>query len=70
MIIYNQINKYSELKLIDTEKEDLMALFTDGKVTGLDAKNQNLKKLYDILAAEIKDKELEMQDLKEKMGSA
>jgi uncharacterized pyridoxamine 5'-phosphate oxidase family protein len=57
IILFNQINKYSELKLIETEKEDLMSLFTDGKVTGLDSKNQSLKKLYTIIETEIKAKE-------------
>jgi hypothetical protein len=56
-ILFNQINKYSELKLIETEKEDLMSLFTDDKVTGLDSKNQSLKKLYTVIETEIKAKE-------------
>ena len=29
--------------LIETEKEDLMSLFTDDKITGLDSKNQLVK---------------------------
>jgi hypothetical protein len=37
-----------------------MSLITDEKITGLDAKNQSLKKLYDIITAELKDKEDKM----------
>jgi hypothetical protein len=34
-----------------------MSLFTDDKVTGLDSKNQSLKKLYTVIETEIKAKE-------------
>lgn len=70
IILFNQINKYSELKLIETEKEDLMSLFTDGKVTGLDSKNQSLKRLYTAIETEIKAKEQKMEDLKKELGGA
>lgn len=70
IIIYNQINKYSELKLIETEKEDLMSLFTDGKITGLDSKNQSLQKLYTIIEAEVEAAEQDMADLSKELANA
>ena len=70
MILFNQINKYSQLKLIETEREDLMSLFTDDKITGLDAKNQSLQRLYTVIETEINKKESEMEDLKREIGQA
>ena len=62
-IIYNQLSKYSELKLIESEESDLLSLFTDEKITGLDSKNQSLKKMHDLIAAEINAKQLEAEEL-------
>lgn len=61
--IYNQLNKYEELKLIDSEEQDLLSLLTDNKITGLDAKNQSLKKMHDLIAQEIDAKQQEAKDL-------
>jgi hypothetical protein len=58
-IIYNQLGKYAELKLIETEEDDLMSMFTNDKITGLDSKNQSLKNMHDMIAAEIDAKKIE-----------
>lgn len=65
MIIYNQINKYGELQLIDTEEEDLLSLLTDDKITGLEPKYLSLQKLYDLIKAEIDKKLEELKNLGE-----
>ena len=70
IIIYNQLNKYGELKLIEGEKNDLMNLFTDEKITGLDAKNQSLQKLYTYIEAEIDTAEQDMIDLNKELAMA
>jgi hypothetical protein len=38
-IIYNSLNKYNELKLIESEESDLLSLLTNENITGLDSKN-------------------------------
>lgn len=70
MIIYNQLNKYGELKLVEGEKDNLMNLFTNEKITGLDAKNQSLQKLYNSIEAEINAAEQEMIDLSRELAMA
>ena len=70
IIIYNQLNKYGELKLIEGEKNDLINLFTDEKITGLDTKNQSLQKLYTYIEAEIDTAEQDMIDLNKELAMA
>lgn len=61
--IYNQIGKYSELKLIPGEKEDLLSLMTDDKITGIDAKFLSLQQMHEAITEEIVAKEAEAKEL-------
>lgn len=61
--IYNQLGKYDELQLIDNEESDLLYLLTDNEITGLDAKNQSLKRMHDSIAADLDKKKQSMQDI-------
>ena len=47
-----------------------MSLFTDGKKTGLDSKNQSLQKLYTIIEAEVEAAEQDMADLSKELANA
>lgn len=69
MLIYNLMNKYSMLKLIDGEKEDLMSLFTDEIIEGLESKQLKLKTLYDLILEEVDKKNEEMADLAKQFKS-
>lgn len=61
--IYNQLGKYSELKLIPGEKEDLYSLMTDEKITGIEAKYLSLQQMHESITEEIVQKESEAAEL-------
>lgn len=69
-IIYNQINKYGDLNLIEGEEEDLLFLIENDKIIGLDSKYLSLQKMYDIIKAEIDAKEEEAKTLAENFQNA
>lgn len=61
--IYNEINKYGNLELIDGEEDDLLFLVSNDKITGLESKYLSLQRLYDTIKAQIDEKEEQANSL-------